>query len=138
MAATAGLRSELSRVRSDMSALRARVSETETLLQGELDRGRRVADSEAKLAELTRDYEVNRDIYQDLLRRRENARVSMSLDSEHRGLTFRIQEPAALPLQPSGLRFLHFSLAGLALGAAALVRRRRRSRREEGSGFQRW
>lgn len=113
------LRSELSRVRSDMSALRARVSETETLLQGELDRGRRVADSEAKLAELTRDYEVNRDIYQDLLRRRENARVSMSLDSEHRGLTFRIQEPAALPLQPSGLRFLHFSLAGLALGLLA-------------------
>jgi len=113
------LRSELSRVRSDLSALRARVSETESLLQGELDRGRRVADSEAKLAELTRDYEVNRDLYQDLLRRRENARVSMSLDAEHRGLTFRIQEPAALPLQPSGPRFLHFSLAGLALGLLA-------------------
>ena len=28
------------------------------------------------------------------LRRRENARVSMSLDSEQRGLTFRIQESA--------------------------------------------
>ncbi len=112
------LRSDLARVRSDIAALRARISENENLLQAELDRGRRVADSEASLAELTRDYEVNRDIYQDLLRRRENARVSMSLDAEQRGLTFRIQEPAALPLQPTGLRLMHFAAAGLGLGVA--------------------
>ena len=112
------LRSDLARVRSDIAALRARISENESLLQSELDRGRRVADSEASLAELTRDYEVNRDIYQDLLRRRENARVSMSLDAEQRGLTFRIQEPAALPLQPTGLRLMHFAAAGLGLGLA--------------------
>ena len=30
------------------------------------------------------DYEVNRDLYQDLLKRRENARVSMNLDAEQR------------------------------------------------------
>jgi polysaccharide chain length determinant protein (PEP-CTERM system associated) len=112
------LRGDLARVRGDMAAFRARIDDNEALLQGELDRGRRVADSEASLAELTRDYEVNRDIYQDLLRRRENARVSMSLDAEKRGLTFKIQEPAALPLQPTGLRFLHFALAGAGLGAA--------------------
>src|SRR5690606_21256826 len=100
------LRSDQARVRSDMAALRARISESEQLLENELERGRRVADSEAALAELTRDYEVNRDIYQDLLRRRENARVSMSLDAEQRGLTFRVQESAALPLQPTGLRML--------------------------------
>lgn len=112
------LRSDQSRVRSDIAALRARIVENEQLLNAELDRGRRVADSEAALAELTRDYEVNRDIYQDLLRRRENARVSMSLDAEQRGLTFRIQESAALPLQPTGLRLLHFAAAGLGLGLA--------------------
>ncbi len=110
------LRGDLNKVRSDMAALQARVSENEALLGDELERGRRVADSEATLAELTRDYEVNRDIYQDLLKRRENARVSMNLDAEHRGLTLRIQEPAALPLQPSGLRFLHFAAGGLGLG----------------------
>lgn len=112
------LRSDLAKVRSDMAALRARINDNEGLLEAELDRGRRVADSEADLAELTRDYEVNRDLYQDLLRRRENARVSMSLDAERRGLTFRVQEPAALPLQPSGMRLLHFAGAGLVLGAA--------------------
>lgn len=112
------LRSELSIVRANASAMRARVSENEALLESELERGRRVAESEAKLAELTRDYEVNRDVYQDLLRRRENARVSMALDAEHRGLTFRIQEPAVLPQIPSGLRFMHFVLGGLGLGIA--------------------
>ncbi len=112
------LRSELSGVRTSASALGARVDENTALLEAELERGRRVADSEAALAELTRDYEVNRDLYQDLLRRRENARVSMSLDSEGRGLSLRIQEPAVLPQIPSGLRFMHFVLAGLGLGLA--------------------
>ena len=113
------LRSSLAKVRSDSAALRARISENELLLDEALDRGRRVADSEAVLAELTRDYEVNRDLYQDLLKRRENARVSMSLDAQQRGLSLRVQEPAALPLQPAGLRLLHFAAAGLLLGAAA-------------------
>lgn len=112
------LRSEQSTVAANIAVLRARVAENEALLESELERGRRVADSEATLAELTRDYEVNRDVYQDLLRRRENARVSMSLDAEHRGLTFRIQEPAVLPQIPSGLRFMHFVLAGLGIGIA--------------------
>jgi polysaccharide chain length determinant protein (PEP-CTERM system associated) len=115
------LRSELSSVRTSSAALRARVGETSGLLEAELERGRRVADSEAMLAELTRDYEVNRDLYQDLLRRRENARVSMSLDSEGRGLSMRIQEPAVLPQNPAGLRFAHFLLAGFALGLAVPV-----------------
>ncbi|UXI66343.1 XrtA system polysaccharide chain length determinant [Tahibacter amnicola] len=111
------LRADLAKVGGDMAALRARITENEALLEAELDRGRRVADSETALVELTRDHDVNRDIYQDLLRRRENARVSMNLDAEKRGLTFRVQEPAAMPLQPSGLRLLHFALGGIALGA---------------------
>ena len=94
------------------------MSVSETLLQSELERSRRIADTANTLSELTRDYEVNRDIYQDLLKRREHARVSMNLDAEHRGLTFNIQEPASLPLRPLGLRFLHFTAAGLAAGIA--------------------
>jgi len=31
-------------------------------------------------------------------------------------MTVRIQEPAVLPLQPSGLRFMHFVVIGLLLG----------------------
>src|SRR5690606_37829446 len=76
------LRSKLSEARSRSAAVASRVATGEALLQQELDRSKRIAASESSLAELTRDYEVNRDLYQDLLKRRENARVSMNLDAE--------------------------------------------------------
>ncbi len=110
------LKQELSQTRVNIEMLSARIGETRRQLQQELERGRRVHGGEATLAELTRDYQVNRDIYQDLLKRRENARVSMNLDKERQGLTIKIQEPAVLPLTPSGLRFLHFVIGGLLLG----------------------
>ncbi|HNR91844.1 MAG TPA: hypothetical protein PKO41_05380 [Dokdonella sp.] len=112
------LKLRLGELRREIAATRSRMSSSEGMLNAELDRSRRIAASEGALAELTRDYEVNRDIYQDLLRRRENARVSMVLDQEQRGLTFRIQDPAILPLRPSGLRLAHFAGAGLALALA--------------------
>ena len=115
------LRSKLADTRRQIAAGESRMNATEQLLNGELDRSRRIAASESALAELTRDYEVNRDIYQDLLKRRENARVSMNLDEEGRGLTFRIQDPATRPLRPTGLSLTHFALAGIVLAFAAPI-----------------
>jgi polysaccharide chain length determinant protein (PEP-CTERM system associated) len=112
------LRSQLAQTRREIAAIQSRMSASEGLLGSEFGRSRRIAASESELAELTRDYEVNRDIYQDLLRRRENARVSMELDRERRGLTMRIQDPAQMPLRPSGLRFMHFALGGLVVAMA--------------------
>jgi polysaccharide chain length determinant protein (PEP-CTERM system associated) len=112
------MRVQLATVRSDAAASAARVGASESMLQAELERSKRIANSENVTAELTRDYTVNRDVYQDLLKRRENARVSMNLDAEQRGLTFQVQNPAVMPLVPSGLRFMHFGLAGLALSLA--------------------
>jgi protein tyrosine kinase modulator len=110
------LRREQSQNQGQIDALTARLSELQRQLQTEVSRGKRIHTGDARLAELTRDYQTNRDIYQDLLRRRENARVSMNMDRERQGLSFKIQEPASLPLAPSGFRFLHFVLAGIALG----------------------
>lgn len=112
------LRRELSATQIQVDTLHARIAEAKRQMQSELERGKRMQGGAATLAELTRDYQVNREIYQDLLKRRENARVSMNLDRENQGLTFKIQEPAVLPLQPSGLRFWHFVLGGLILGIA--------------------
>ena len=109
---------QLAQVQGDIAATSARLGASESMLQQELERSRRIANSENITSELTRDYTVNRDVYQDLLKRRENARVSMILDAEQRGLTFMIQNPAVLPLVPSGLRFMHFGLAGIALSLA--------------------
>lgn len=110
------LRNDLLETKTNIEALATRMSETQHMLNIELDRARRVYGGEAALAELTRDYEVNRDIYQDLLRRRENARVSKNLDRDKQGLTMTIQEPASVPVNPSGMRYLHFALGGLMLG----------------------
>ncbi len=112
------LKSELSQSQVNIEMLNARITEAKREQSQELERGRRVNGGEATLAELTRDYQVNRDIYQDLLRRRENARVSMNLDTDKQGLTIKIQEPAVLPLQPSGLRFAHFAIGGPLFGVA--------------------
>jgi polysaccharide chain length determinant protein (PEP-CTERM system associated) len=70
-----------------------------------------------KLSELLRRYESTRDIYQDLLKRRENARVSMLLDAEGRGLSLRIHEAAEMPVIPSSLRLMHLTLIGLIVAA---------------------
>jgi predicted transcriptional regulator len=110
------LRRELSATKTTIDTLRVRIAQIEQRLKHELERGRRIHVSELILAELTRDYEVNRDIYQQLLKRRENARVSMSLDQEEQGLNLRIQERAVVPVQPSGPRFLHFAAISLVLG----------------------
>jgi polysaccharide chain length determinant protein (PEP-CTERM system associated) len=112
------LRRELSQTKTQIDTLQARLVDARRLLTNETTRGKRVHDSEAALAELTRDYQVNRDLYQDLLKRRESARVSMNMDIANQGLTFKIHEPATMPLAPSGPRFLHFFLGGIVLGLA--------------------
>lgn len=112
------LRSQLAQARRESAAAGSRLSSAQSMLAEELDRSRRIAASEGALAELTRDYEVNREIYQDLLRRRENARVSMGLDEANRGLTLKIQDPAIMPLRPSGMRLMHIAAAGLLLAIA--------------------
>jgi len=71
--------------------------------------------TDTTLSELLRRYEANRDVYQDLLKRRENARVSMDLDVEKRGLTMRVQEAAELPAIASGMRLLHMTVIALVL-----------------------
>jgi polysaccharide chain length determinant protein (PEP-CTERM system associated) len=110
------LRREQAQIQGTIEALQVRITELQRQLQGEIGRGKRLHSGDARLAELTRDYQINRDIYQDLLRRRENARVSMNLDRDRQGLTFKIQEPVTLPQSPVGPRFWHFVAGGMLLG----------------------
>lgn len=102
----------------DSGALRGRIAATEREIAAESERLRRMASPTPELAELVREQEVARDLYQDLLRRLEYARLSLNLDEEGRGLDFRLHEPAALPTRPTGVRFAHFALGGLAAGVA--------------------
>ncbi|HET9932075.1 MAG TPA: hypothetical protein VFQ35_15335 [Polyangiaceae bacterium] len=78
----------------------------------------RVVNQDVTLGELLNRYEATRAVYQDLLKRRENARVSMDLDAEHRGLSLRVQEPAEVPATASSMRLLHLCLIGLVTAIA--------------------
>jgi len=109
------LRTSLSESKTKLATLTARIEETKKTIDAEILRGKKLHGGEAELSELTRDYEVNRDIYQDLLKRRENARVSKNLESGTDG-RLALYESAFLPVKPTGIRFLHFMLAGLVLG----------------------
>ena len=112
-----GIATQRANVRGDLAAAEARLAASSSQLKDELQRSKRVAATADEMGALTADYNTNQQIYQDLLRRREQARVSMELDRERRGLTFQIQDPAMVPLVPSGLRLAHFAAAGLALAA---------------------
>ncbi|QOC22032.1 hypothetical protein IC757_13505 [Wenzhouxiangella sp. AB-CW3] len=112
------LGSALAGVRREIAGQEARIRAGEALLAEERQRGRRVAESDIELAELSRDHEVNQSIYADLLDRLENARLSMRMDETGHGLTFSIHEPAFEPARPSGLRFLHIAAGGLTAAVA--------------------
>lgn len=77
----------LSEARANVATANTRISSLERLIQQQNDRMERIQENKAQYSELTRDMEVNREIYDDLLKRREKARVSMHLDIEGQGLT---------------------------------------------------
>src|SRR5690606_17495160 len=115
------LRTQVARTEAQIDTVRARERSLQALLEQEHARMARIQTKKATLAELTGDNDVNREIYNDLLKRRERARVSMRLDVEGQGLSYKVHEPAAYPLAPVGLQFLHFALAGLFVGVLAPI-----------------
>ena len=113
----------LSEAQARVAALQARVAEYSSRLGRLRTQSTEVPEIEAQLAQLNRDYEVNRDNYQKLVQRRESAKLSGELSSATDMLTFRVIEPPSVPSQPSGPNRLRlFSIvffAALAAGLAA-------------------
>lgn len=75
-----------------------------------------IPEVEQELARLKRDYDVNNDIYNNFLRRLEEAKVSKELDASKKGEVFRILQAAALPLIPSWPKRLPTVLLSVAAG----------------------
>ncbi|MAN51416.1 MULTISPECIES: XrtA system polysaccharide chain length determinant [unclassified Marinimicrobium] len=113
------LRKQLSVAEVNLTAQKRRMQSLEQILDREYARAERVAENQAQLSDLTRDLEVTRNVYNEMLERKESARLSMTLDIEGQGVNYRIQDPATFPLEPSGLRYIHFALVGPFLGFLA-------------------
>jgi len=111
------LRSDLARTSAEADSLGSRLQQLRVLLDKEVERSAQSTRVERELTELSRDYQINKELYEDLLRRQESARLSMSLGAEQQGVLYRIHQPANFPVLPTGLRFIHIALAGFVLAA---------------------
>ncbi len=110
------LRLQLGQEETRIATLQTRIAETRAIIEQERKKGELVNESDAQEAELVRDYNVNKKLYEDLLKRREAARVSKEIDDQHKGLNIKVDAAAFLPRTPSGFRFIHFVAGGLIFG----------------------
>lgn len=110
------LRKQLAVAEVDLRSQRRRMESLVKLQSQEEDRAQRVAAGQAQYSDLTRDYNVTRKVYEDMLEKKNAARVSMTLDIEGQGVSYRIQDPVTFPLKPAGLGFIHFAIIGPLLG----------------------
>ncbi|HEX9171594.1 MAG TPA: XrtA system polysaccharide chain length determinant, partial [Telluria sp.] len=92
----------LSVAEARVASLRARVDEYNARMGRMRSQSQEAPEVEAQLAQLNRDYAVNRDNYQKLVERREAAKLSGDLSSATDMLTFRVIDPPTVPLTPAG------------------------------------
>ena len=113
----------LSQAEVDLREVQARVGQQAQ----RVDELRRMVDTipeiEAELQRLNRDYDVNQTQYQELLQRRELARMSDQANEMGDEIQFRVIEPPVLPLEPYGPNRLLFLTAVfvLSLGIGGAV-----------------
>lgn len=110
------LRSDLARVTAEAESQRSLGAQLQVMLDQEIKRASISGKVERELTELTRDYQIHKESYEDLLRKQEAARLSMTLSAANQGVLYRIQQPANFPVLPTGLRFMHLAAIGLFLG----------------------
>jgi polysaccharide chain length determinant protein (PEP-CTERM system associated) len=110
------LKADLSDADVQVRTLEMRLASNQRLLEQSMAGSRQGAEYQAQFAELTRDYNVTQQIYENMLERKERARLSMALDVQGQGLNYKIQEPPVYPTVPVGIRFLHFFVAAPFIG----------------------
>jgi polysaccharide chain length determinant protein (PEP-CTERM system associated) len=112
----------LSQAEAQVATMQTRVAEYAGRVARLRTQSVEVPEIEAQLAQLNRDYQVNKENYQKLVERRESARLSGDLSSATDMLTFRVIDPPTVPAQPTGpnrLRLFSLVFAGaLAVGIA--------------------
>jgi len=109
----------LSQAEARVASMRARVDEFSARVARLRSQSSSAPEVEAQLAQLNRDYDINKQNYQRLVERREQARLSGDLSSATDMLTFRVIDPPTVPNQPSGPNRLR--LFSLVFGGALVA-----------------
>jgi polysaccharide chain length determinant protein (PEP-CTERM system associated) len=114
----------LSQAEARVASMRIRVDEYAARVARLRTQSGQVPEVEAQLAQLNRDYQVNKENYQKLLERRESARLSGDLSSATDMLTFRVIDPPTVPAQPAGpnrLRLFSLVFVGALVAGMAVA-----------------
>lgn len=97
------LRKQYAAAELSLSTQKRRLAALENLLDEERLLADEVTKDQAELADLTRDYDVNKGLYEEMLGRKENAKLTMELNKEGQGENYKLTQPPTFPLKPSGL-----------------------------------
>lgn len=90
------------KTRTELNALSARRDSLLVWLDDRLNLINVIPDVEARLTALTREYESTREMYSNLLKRRDSAELSRNVNENTNEVKFRVLEPPTQPLVPSG------------------------------------
>ncbi|HOW75484.1 MAG TPA: GNVR domain-containing protein [Candidatus Competibacteraceae bacterium] len=110
------LKVALAQEEANVASLQARLVEYEKRRKELQDQVSTVPQVEAELIALNRDYEVNRKKYDELVGRRESARLSQQAEQTNQDIRFRIIDPPRVPLEPTGPN-RPLLISGVLLGA---------------------
>ena len=97
------LRKQASSAEVQVLTQRRRLAALESQLEDEYRLAGQVADRQAELLDLTRDYDVTKSVYEEMLERKENAKLTVALNNEGQGENYKLIESPNYPLSPSGL-----------------------------------
>lgn len=112
------LQARLGSIDRRLAAAREQKQELESQIASANSRIEAVPRHESELADLIRERDVTKWRYETLFERQQDVEVAGQLASSNLGLTFQIEEPARVPLQPSGPQRLRYVIMGLVVGLA--------------------
>lgn len=114
------------RMRAQMGEEEAKIAQLETRLERNNtevtrweDRVKAIPTVGAELARLTRDYDVIKRNYEEMISRRESAKLGQKLEAQSKTLQFRIVDPPDVPVAPAGPNRVLFVSVIFAVGLAA-------------------
>ena len=87
---------------AEIAAIETQIADQNRRIENLRSQVDEITDVEARLADLTRTYEVTRERYQTLLGRLSTAEMSTEADVSGGQVTFRLVDPPTTPLEPSG------------------------------------
>lgn len=108
----------LAEAEARVASLRTRVDEYASRVNRLTAMNKAVPEVEAQLAQLNRDYQINKENYEKLLGRREAAKLAGELTNTTDMLTFRVVDPPMVPPTPAGPPRLKLFI-GVIFGAIA-------------------